>query len=362
MTKAKNIVWWLYGSLMIGCLLMLAACSDDSVDEPQGNPLQLSSVTREGTTSHLDAGNIKVHVTTKTAAVSSGTFSRTTPEVDWTNSGISIKENAQYYLYGFMPSTLASSSEVSATASDLGGDFSKGADLQLTALPTFTTEDICVIVGVQRITEKTEDPATEGNYGYAAGVASQNYVNLLMDHLYSKLILQFNVDANYYLLRHIKLKKVTLTSTYGKKVNATIKLRTGKGLANAVVFEKNTGFGDSDQLQMFASSTTEPAVAPINLPSNDGGAAVSIGTINCAPCIFDPDGMNLSITCEYDVYDTKDAVNPVREGCTATNKLKVSNVTSGVQKTVTVTIAPTYLYVLSDNDLNNPTIYVGTGS
>lgn len=356
MTKVKNIVWRLCSSLMIGCLMMLAACASDGVDEPQGNPLYLSSVTREGT-SDLKAGEIKVFVTNETASILSGTFSRTTPDADWANSGIKIKENTQYYLYGFMPSIIASNSELSAAALD--GDFSKGADLTLTGLPMFSSEDICVIVGVQRITEKTDEPATLGNFGYPAGAASQNYVNLLMDHLYSKLILQFNVDAPYYLLRRIKLKKVTLTSTYGDKVNATIRLRAGKGLANAVTFEKNTDSGNSDQLVMFASSTTEPVVDPIDLPSNaENVAAASVGTVNCAPCTFDSDGSNLSITCEFDVFDTKDDDHPVREGCTATSKLKVSSMASGVQKTVTVTIAPTYLYVLSDNDLNNPTLVV----
>ena len=62
---------------------------------------------------------------------------------------------------------------------------------------------------------------------------------------------------------------------------------------------------------------------------------------------------SMMLVCTYDVYDKKN--NLVREGCTAENKLPVSLV-RGQMVTVNLTVNPTYLYVLSEPDLDNPTI------
>ena len=335
--------------------MLLAACSEnssnDGVDEPQDNSLHISSVTRA--VSRLDPtpnSTIKMFVMTKDDQYSTGEFTYST---DWQNNGVSVKEHEQYYMYGFMPAGIATSSSAAKPA---GGDYSQGADLTLTGLPIFTDEDICVVVGVRKIASNTDyTEATMGSYGYLSGLNSENYVNLLMDHLYSQLILQFNVDADYNALRHIKLKTVTLTSTYGEKVNATIKFRAGNSLdINSVAYSKNTdaGSGNSNVLEILKSTETAKFLTKT-------ATEVSFGPFNCAPCTFDADGTNLTLTCTYDVYNT--AENKVlRAGCTATNKLKVASILPGVRKTVTLTIAPTYLYVLSDDDLNNPTIVVNS--
>ena len=67
----------------------------------------------------------------------------------------------------------------------------------------------------------------------------------------------------------------------------------------------------------------------------------------------------MTLTCTYDVCSADDTHNVIRENCTASNKMRVSGMEHGKTNTVTVTIAPTYLYVLTDPDLNNPTIYIG---
>ena len=72
----------------------------------------------------------------------------------------------------------------------------------------------------------------------------------------------------------------------------------------------------------------------------------------------------LILTSVYDVYDTKG--NLVRENCKATNTLVLSDLFSeqdvsrrGCRYNVSLTIQPTYLYVMSDPDLNDPTVVVG---
>ena len=334
--------------LLMSSLLMAVACSEES-DEPQGSTLHLSSVTRTGSRFTPDENsNIKLYVMTEDAQYSEGTFTGTS----WTNANIRVKEHEQYYMYGYMPGSYSSS--ISATSSDLDSDYSKGADLTITGLPMFPDDDICVIVGVKKVDTSTDvTEALEGNFGYLSGLTSENYLNLLMDHLYSQLILQFNVDADYNTLRHIKLKTVTLTSNYGEKVNAIIKFRAGNSLdINSVAYSKNTdaGSGDSKVLEILKSTDTA------KLLTTDA-TATKFAAINCAPCTFDADGTNLTLTCTYDVYNTAET-KVLRADCTATNKLKVPSMDHGVRKTITLTIVPTYLYTLSDDDLNNPTIVV----
>ena len=352
MIMTRNIVRWMCGSLTTVGLLLLAACSNDSADDridtPQDNLLHLSSVTR--TTAEYapyNGSNIKMYVMTQDAPYSEGTFSYTT---SWSNSNIRVKEHEQFYMYGYMPGTYGS--EISAASSDLNGDYSKGADLTINNLPIFTSKYIYAIVGVQRIST-TEEPKNilEGNYGYFSGLNDENYVNLLMDHLYSKLVLKMNVDANYSLLRDIKLKSVTLTCSYGETVNVTVKHRTGYGLqGNATAYSANSS-GTNQVKTLWTSENAEENLIPSETKEDD----LLLGTINCPPVVLDAAGTYMKITCAYDVYDKEG--NKMRE-CTVENKLKTTNVNHGMEYTVTLTVAPTYLYVLSDDDLNNPTIKI----
>ena len=177
-------------------LLLTVSCSQDSsndsvVDEPQGSPLHLSAVRRASSSFTPDEiSKIRMYVMTKTGQYSTGTFSGTT----WSNTGVTVKEHEQYYMYGFMPELTGYGSSISASSTDLNGDYSKGADLTLTGLPIFTSRDICAIVGVGRVSASNDNTeALEGNYGYLSGLKAENYVNLLMDHLYCKLKVNINV-------------------------------------------------------------------------------------------------------------------------------------------------------------------------
>ena len=336
-------------------LLMMVSCSQDSsndgIDEPQNNLLRLSSVTRSNRAFTPSEGNsIKMYVMTQNAQFSTGTFTYST---GWTNNNVSVKEHEQYYMYGFMPAGSYSSS-ISATATELNGDYSRGADLTISGLPIFTSEDICAIVGVQRISATSEATnIVEGNFGYLSGLNSENFVNLLMDHLYGELALRFKVDADYYALRHIKLKSVTLNYDNGQgeaaaNVNVTVRLRDGYGLGQSSVAYTPTGNKASHTFLADGSTFLK-------------SYATAIGSgVKCPPSLFDQAGTYMTLTCTYDVCSTDDN-NPtvIRANCSASNKMRVSGMEHGKKNTVTVTIAPTYLYVLTDPDLDNPTIYIG---
>jgi hypothetical protein len=79
-----------------------------------------------------------------------------------------------------------------------------------------------------------------------------------------------------------------------------------------------------------------------------------------ATCCFVPDLDNeLMLVTTYDVYDRNG--NKISER-TATNDLPPLNVARGQRVTLSLTIEPTYLYVLSDPDLDNPTVNVSNGN
>jgi hypothetical protein len=70
-------------------------------------------------------------------------------------------------------------------------------------------------------------------------------------------------------------------------------------------------------------------------------------------------GKHLSIACKYDVYDRKG--NLIRKDCTAENQLPAppnGQWKSGKRIVIPLTVEPTYLYVLSNPDLDNPTITI----
>jgi len=360
------MVRWL-GSILM--LLLLVACSDDNgSDQPQDSQLRLSSVTRGGesaTPAYLAEGNIKVFITTKDAdnPVLTGSFDKNNTQAIWNSNNLTIKENTQYYIYGYMPNTEAVNGSI---AKPVGGDYSTGAELTLSGLPVFTDEDYRVIIGVQRVTDsETFTPATEGHYGYLSGIASQNYVNLLMGHLYSQLQLRFCVDKTYYALRCIHLKEVKLKSTYvanGGTVTATVSLRDGKGLTGQVTFSDPAATTPStlEEWSLLTDGDVELVVKPEANAENPVYTVLS-NMVNCAPCLFTANGANLSIETTYDVYDrdkTKEHGNLIRENCKASNKVQVLGMAPGVRKMLTLTVAPTYLYVLSDPDLDSPTIIV----
>ena len=64
----------------------------------------------------------------------------------------------------------------------------------------------------------------------------------------------------------------------------------------------------------------------------------------------------------YDVYDSKD--NLIRQNCTAVNKIdprkqfKKESLDRGYMYTLRFTVKPTYLYVLSEPDLDNPMMVI----
>ena len=288
-----------------------------------------------------------------------------------------------YYIYGFVPSDAADDVSIdSILPPDGSGDYAEGAVMTIRGLQSITS-DACVIIGAREgfspdydgeytdtdgdgeydSTEPRTNLLKPGDFKFkltnrakADDPAPTNYLFLLFDHLYSALNVGMKVDPIYNELRHIKLKELRLQAQTAEgiptknKTDITITLHhTADGsmpFTNSdITYSPVADSGDSDG-QAFRSATGE----------------LLLSTTKWFVCDFMPENVAmLVLTSTYDVYDTKG--NLIRKDSKATNTLLLRNIIGGFTTpergriyNVEMTIKPTYLYQLSDPDLDNPTV------
>lgn len=382
MMKVNKRYGWLWSCLIAGSLLF-AGCSDSYEETPEPQPapqpqpepeplpeedcpLVLRSFTRtSGATPISPSGESSIYLfaCTPTAQESAGKFDYSTT-TGWGSTEFSIKEERQYYLYGFMPATVASGT---LSGSTLGGDYSAGANMTLTGLPVISSHDICALIGVESTTATaTTANVTEGNFGFLSKTKNQNYANLLMDHLYTELELGFRIDPGYAALRSIHLKEVTLTSSYQGTITATVRLRDQEGIRDVSYARVTNTSVTTDPLTLLSDSQV-PGDYPVlnnNYPVSDNpdDPVLTLGkTVFCAPNMIDASGTYLTITTKYEVWDKDGTVDKSKiEDRTAVNKLKLSQTATPLaqKRKVTLNVKPTYLYVLSDWDMDHPDMVI----
>ena len=274
-----------------------------------------------------------------------------------------------YYLYGYIPYI----SSVNASVSKLPGSSSyrDGAVLTLNGLPTVTASDVCVVVGAKNGKDFYNASAdysvtglAPGDFTYTANDGKGNYIYLLFDHIYSGLQLSFCVDATYAALRTIKLKKVELQAydnsatpqVMKRKVKVTIPLSAGSGSPiGDIGFSTDESSSLMNAVPIYGEKTTDPAVP---LPSEGDTPYKNFF------CGFMPHEVyNFKLVSTYDVYDTQ--MNLIRSDCKAENMLYFKEILThfvetkrGRKYVITLTIKPTFLYMLSEPDLNSPMVVV----
>ena len=350
--------------LLIGVLL--AACSDDSDrDDGETDVLQLVAYSQGmtdlepvATTRAIPTGyheytgpsSIGVYSTSADEAPSSiRTFSYDADQHQW-KSLVNTKLGLIYYIYGYMPASSVIHCAISKrTGTDM--DFSKGAVLTFSDLPPVLSEDFCVVTGVQQLDNKTDDVnLTPWVFAFTGKSTGNNFACLMLDHLYSCVKFRFLVNTDYDKLRTIKLKKVELKTTQQVSYPLTVTMKAGENYE--VAWGTATGLTNDY----------------VSLPVSEGGVILSATTVKEVEGYFAPMtdvADNLVLQCTYDVYDKNVTTehpegNLVRHNCVAVNKLPASIIEAGVNKrtVLTLTVNPTYLYVLSDPDLDNPTITI----
>lgn len=305
--------------------------------------------------------SIEVYFTQVGETPLQGTFFYNSHAANWRFMADMDLSATTYYLYGYIPKEVAESSEIAPNSS-----YSDGAVLTISGLKTVTHSDVSVIVGAKNGTDADNDNGlTTGDFEVAAKATSStgggtgNHIFLLFDHLYSALRFNFKMDATYAELRTIKLTKLELTALDGvggdkikAKYNVTITLKantTRTSPIQSVVFTPD-------------ASSADVAYEPIYQ-----GAEVALSATTATDfmgCFVPGQNTSFKLRSTYNVYDRQG--NLIREGCEAVNDINIRSIFQmqatqllrGHMYTINMTVNPTYLYVLSEPDLDNPTVNI----
>jgi hypothetical protein len=281
------------------------------------------------------------------------------------DTGDGIEAGNDYQLYGFIPNKTGI--EYSITDRDgANANYKKGAIMKLQNVPSVMPEDLCVVIGAKHGYDKEHDGNNDGtnrlrrgDFTYTAASSPEgNFVFLLFDHLYAALRVQMKVHADYAKVRKIKLKSLKLGTTQvgdattKQKTDITISLQANDGSTSPITdiaYDKSGNYPVID--------------GGLEFWSNASGYEL---TTDFQPFIghFMPSGITkFTLISTYDVYDKKG--NLIREDCEAKNSVLLSELFTdqtetkrGKRYTVNMTIQPTYLYMLSEPDLNNPEVVI----
>ena len=365
--RAKLLAW-------MSAAILLTACSDDDTDRWSGETdfLQIAAYTQEMVSPSGAAATRAVSYPSNykeyEGSSSIGVFmTPTTTEMTlisyednaW-HSMVKVSEGEVYYIYGYMPAYATCTINPNTT-------FDNGAILTFTDVPSVMSEDFSVITGALQLeSDYAENPSAieegtlkAGTFKFKGKAPGNNFVDLMFDHLYGALNISMNVYSGYDALRTIKLKELKLrTSANGtptkSKTTVTVTLnKTTDGTSpiaetGGIVFTPDLTSDDMGDEPFFQSATGKELTTTSE--SFEGH--------------FMPEGVtSLVLTSVYDVYDKQG--NLIRKECTAQNKLEISKLFDrqdatkpGWRYNVEMTIVPTYLYVLSEPDLDNPTVVI----
>ena len=389
MNKIQTATYYLGLLLCLMSGLLLEACSGDSISDSRPDYSSSDRVVR------LSAGARQYHVDDAEMASAPGlTRTVTFPSSDWTSITPSDnmlvfvakdKENASqsdvlsrlfysmttdwqsnititdagldnnYLIYGFMP---IDAENVSISLLSPNTNYKAGATMTIKGLKVLTQTDPCVIVGVGRQETSTSDVTLKwGTFDFTFKEGTSDvidYMSILLDHIYSRYHFQVKIDADYAQLRSIKITKMTLealndagTQTLGT-VNATVNLQTNATNSNpisSVTYNLNAG---TRSVTLFENTTT-----PLSLTTSYQEAGF---------CLAPGDQRWFRLTTVYEVYDRNGEYGDHIRTNTATNTFntanfkehKITNMNPGLDHTIQIIVNPTYLYVLSDSDLDNP--------
>jgi len=280
---------------------------------------------------------------------------------NWT-SRVPLKD-CQHYVYGYMPkSDVQGSVSIEKLQWGSSSSFSNGAVLTLRDVNVVTPNDICVVVGAAGYsTEKPDMSSRLGNFRFSTETASPDGDNLflLIDHLYAGLKFKMSLGINYAKLRKIKVKSVRLIPDNGgdnvvESVTAVVTIVANDTGLNPIVRQNDaTGSNISGEVNFPADGfRTGRNPRPATLYEGTGRELTTTPQEFMA-CFCASTNNRFTLETTYDVYDSKR--NLIRENETARNTIKLLRALSpGQIHTVNITVEPTYLYMLSEPDLDNP--------
>lgn len=294
-------------------------------------------------------------------------------------------EDKPYYLYGYMPY------DAGNVTIEPNGTYANGAIMTFTGLNAAMTKDLCIVTAAKDATREKAPEWTEQNpkYTYKLGNGldwlppgdfkcnikageGANTLFFLFDHLYAALRLRFRIHETYNELRDIVIKRLELESYKNEactelmpKLKTTITLlanTTGASpIVGDVVFEEDPSSGKMEKILIYdkpdaswANRTEGDKTVNDRLPCLDNNnQPVYKDDLGYVP---KSGGENYyKLTTTYDIYDTNG--NLIRKNQTAVNVLNPKalfaqpQLQRGYMYTLRITIAPTFLYLMSDDDL-----------
>ena len=385
--------------LLAATWLMVSCNSDDTEDEPAGQstPLHLmpaissllevspwSAVRATGdasvswaTRATLPTGYVDfqtLHPTADASLTTIGVF--LTPDAadavstfayrsgnDWF-SYIPLVEGQQYYIYGFMPHYASDGATITSLNGTGGSDYANGAIITIPNFSTITTADVCAVAGVRKgvgneLITALEQNLVLGQFAYQVAAEGENTIFVLLRHLYASLRFRLNIDAEYHRLRSIYITKMELEAMDIRGSGTLTITLTANDDGNDPV---TSAFTPSDvatedfSITLYDAHPTESDYTRDNKPGMDLPELIPEDFLGC----FVPGQCSsFRLKTTYDVYDRKG--NLIRKQCTAENTFSISTISemvAGDVYTLHITVKPTFLYVLSDPDLDNPTFEI----
>ena len=289
-------------------------------------------------------------------------------EIEGWRSTLQVKRDNKYYILGHTAIPGVQRTEVTYTPTEVSSDLTypihviasfPGIDLISNTDPMVCrasdgsdNDNVTPDLSVGTFKEITVKGNSEGGNDVLT-----TKVFLAMDHLYAKFNLLFRLDNTkvYDDIRTVKLKEVLIKSASGSGTisgSHTLDLMTG----NIKLQENSQPSYKSLSLNILNGPSSNAAV------KDDGTDIVTltdtyknVGWFTFLPIPVDEHaGHNLTpafdITVKYDVFD-KDGVC-TREDCIATNSItdKLIGAEKSKSYDIQITVMPTYLYQLSDND------------
>ena len=275
------------------------------------------------------------------------TYSYSNGAGKWTSNVYLAKQT--YNVYGYMPHN----GEANSIQPDLGSETGPSTfAMKWTGQPTFATKPVLASVGAAKSNGSSSSVA-DGSFEVDVDkVGQEEKINFRMNHLLAKLTLQFYLPKPYADKRKIEVTQVTLSG--------------GQGVADR--YDITCSYDASGALTTTYMPMQGASTSGITYPYKDvAGLLLTTTKQQFGTYYFVPDAVNrssnlMTLTVTYNVYDKNGTLT--REHQTATNAKialhKVNNVAQATQVaheyTANVKVVPSYLYVLSDGDMQNPYI------
>ncbi len=371
---------------MCSLALLFASCTDDGLGEPVGQgtsflqvlPMTPSYYDVQPMTraDYLPTGYVpyaSLHSATSPVYANIGVFmvpERANPTGDYIyqdvdengrglttwSSTIAVQEGTTYYMYGFMPRMAAERASITPLSGD---DYSTGAVISLTNFKTLTPADVCVISGARKATteEATQRQALSdvklGKFDYTGGAEGDNSMFVLLKHIYSGFHFRAIIDPEYHKLRTIKFTKVELIAdSIAESIDLNITItanNNGTDPVTNITYSPNSSAVSENSIQLFP---WDGSVPEYELKEYEPDKFLA--------CFAPASCTSFIVQTTYNVYDRFG--NKIREGCVARNRInktlvpQLDVIEAGEVYTFTCLVKPTYLYVLSEPDLDNPKI------